>query len=205
MADLGGLIDVMKRFLIILMLFSVLSCGPDKGIYAALDSVGIPASVAQFRYQVKTPGGVQVQSTIVVPAAALAAIDAAIGLQIERISAARPAWTSYRRLDQYSVLLVDPMAYSEIDLPGAPLLRLHGGGLTAGTVIGILGSRKTVDRSYIVVPHHAGQDWRFMDFFFQAIRNESEHARECNEPNRLNPSPECEQFATWNDTHPHFP
>lgn len=187
------------------MLLSVLACGPDKGIYAALDSVGIPAHVAQFRYQVTTPGGVSVQSTQVVPAEALATIDAAIGLQIERISAARPAWVNYRRLDQYSVLLVDPMAYSEIDLPGAPLLRLHGGGTTAGTVIGILGSRKAVDRSYIVVPHQNGQDWRFMDWFFNAIRNESEHARECNEPNRLDPSPECEQFSGWQDVHPHFP
>jgi len=195
----------MKRILIILMLLSVLSCGPEKGIYVALDSVGIPGNVAQFRYQVTTPGGVSVQSTQIVPAEALSTIDAAIGLQIDRISAARPAWVNYRRLDQYSVLLVDPMAYSEIDLPGAPLLRLQGGGTTAGTVIGILGTRKTVDRSYIVVPHQNGQDWRFMDFFFQAIRNESEHARECNEPNRLDPSPECEQFAGWQDVHPHFP
>lgn len=195
----------MKRIFIILMLLSVLACGTDKGIYAALDSVGIPGNVAQFRYQVTTPGGVSVQSTQVVPAEALSTIDAAIGLQIDRISAARPAWVNYRRLDQYSVLLVDPMAYSEIDLPGAPLLRLHGGGTTAGTVIGILGSRKAVDRSYIVVPHQNGQDWRFMDFFFQAVRNESEHARECNEPNRLDPSPECEQFAGWQDVHPHFP
>jgi len=187
------------------MLLSVLSCGPEKGIYVALDSVGIPGNVAQFRYQVTTPGGVSVQSTQIVPAEALSTIDAAIGLQIDRISAARPAWVNYRRLDQYSVLLVDPMAYSEIDLPGAPLLRLQGGGTTAGTVIGILGTRKTVDRSYIVVPHQNGQDWRFMDFFFQAIRNESEHARECNEPNRLDPSPECEQFAGWQDVHPHFP
>lgn len=194
----------MKRIFIILLLLSVLSCGPDKGIYVALDSIGIPAHVAQFQYQVTTPGGVNVQSTVVVPAAALATIDAAISLQIDRISAARPAWVNYRRLDQYSVLLVDPTAYSEIDLPGAPLLQLRGG-TTAGTVIGILGTVKTVDRSYIVVPHQAGQQWRFMDFFFQAIRNESEHARECNEPNRLNPAAECEQFSGWQDVHPHFP
>lgn len=194
----------MKTALIFLALLFTASCGNDDRIHKALDSVGIPKHLAELKYTVTTPGGVRVLSTQPIPDAALATIDAAISLQIARISAARPAWTAHTRLDQYSVMLIDTETYSTVDMPGAPLIQLRGG-TTAGTVVGILGTRQTLGRSYIVVPHQNGQNWRFMDYFFQAVRNESEHDRECNEPNRLEPYAECEQYTGWNDVHPHFP
>lgn len=193
----------MLKYLLFISLITF-SCGTNNRIHKALDSIGIPAHFADLKHDVTTPGGVHVVSTQPIPAEALATIDAAISLQISKISAARPTWVNHTRLDQYSVMLIDTDTYSTVDMPGAPLIQLRGG-TTAGTVVGILGTRQTLDRSYIVVPHQNGQNWRFMDYFFQAIRNESEHDRECNEPNRLAPFSECEQYATWNDVHPHFP
>ena len=195
----------MKKLLLALLLFSFfISCSEKKGILAALSSVGIPGTAAEFRYSYTTPGGVSVQSTQEIPPRVLDIIDTSINLQITRISLARPTWNNHISLSNYSVLLIDPTAYSQIDLPGAPLIQLPGG-TTAGTVIGIHGTRKTVDLSYIVVPHQNGQNWRFLEFFSQAVYNESEHDRECNEPSRLAPYQECDQFSGWNDVHPHFP
>ncbi len=185
-----------------LILFLFRGCGEQKDIYTALDSIGIPSSAANLQYDYVTPGGVKVRSTQALPSVALSAIDEGITIQIGKINTARPTW-GVRNLNEYNVLVIEPTAYSEIDLPGAPLLQLRGG-TTAGTVIGILGS-KSMDRAYIVVPHQNGQQWRFIDYFREAVRNESEHYRECSVPTRGDPVYECEQFQGWNDVHPHFP
>lgn len=192
----------MKLLALALALVLFKGCGETKDINVALDSLGIPSSAAEFKHDYRTNGGVTVRSTERLPQAALNAIDEGISTQIAKINAARPTW-GVRSLSEYNVLVIEPTAYSEIDLPGAPLLQLRGG-TTAGTVIGILGS-KSMDKAYIVVPHQNGQNWRFIDYFREAVRNESEHYRECNEPDRNDPVYECEQFQGWNDVHPHFP
>jgi hypothetical protein len=190
--------------LLALILFAFKGCGETKDINVALDSLGIPSSAAAFKHDYRTNGGVTIRSTQELPQAALNAIDEGISTQIAKINAARPTWQNHNRLDQYYVLVIDPTAYSQIDLPGAPLIQMRSG-TTAGTVIGIGGTRSILDHSYIVVPHQNGQNWRFTDYFREAVRNESEHDRECNEPNRQDPVYECEQFQGWNDVHPHFP
>jgi hypothetical protein len=188
---------------LILTLFK--GCGETKDINVALDSLGIPSSAAEFKHDYRTIGGVTVKSTQELPQVALNAIDQGILWQIDRINHARPTWNAHNQLSQYYVLVIDPTAYSVDDrILGAPLIQLQGG-TTAGTVIGIGGTRSILDHSYIVLPHQNGQNWRFIDYFREAVRNESEHDRECNEPNRQDPVYECEQFQGWNDVHPHFP
>ncbi len=190
--------------LILLVIFTIAfkGCGETKGINVALDGLGIPTSAADFKHDYRTPQGVVVRSTQELPAIALNAIDEGIRMQIDRLDHLRPMWNNYKDIRQYKVLVVEPGAYSTVDLPGAPLLMLRDGVTTAGTVIGI-GGTASLGTTYIIVPHQKGQNWRFMDFFKEAVHNESEHARECNEPSSENPSPECTKFFGVNDKHPH--
>lgn len=193
--------------LILLVIFTIAfkGCGETKGINVALDGLGIPTSAANFKHDYRTPQGVMVRSTQELPASALNAIDEGIRMQIARTAQYRPEWTAHNQLSQYAVLVIEPTAYSQIDVPGAPLIQLSGG-TTAGTVIGIGGTKSIVDRSYIVIPHQNGQQWRFVNFFREAVMNESEHDNECNNPNRQSPVAECEMFQGWQDVHPHqFP
>jgi hypothetical protein len=185
-----------------LLVLGFKGCGHEKDINQALDAVGIPSSAAEFKHNYKTPAGIEVKSVVDLPPHALFAIDQGILIQIDRLDHLRPMWNNYKDIRQYKVLVVEPGAYSTVDLPGAPLLMLRDGVTTAGTVIGI-GGTASLGTTYIIVPHQNGQSWRFMDFFKEAVHNESEHARECNEPSRENPSPECTKFFGVNDKHPH--
>ncbi len=194
----------MKTLTLILMLALFKGCGEQKDIYTALDSIGIPSTAANLQYDYVTPGGVKVRSTQALPQVAIDAIDDGIRTQIARTATYRPQWLAMNSVDRYSVLVIEPTAYSEFDVPGAPLIQLRGG-TTAGTVIGV-GGTKSLDRAYIIVPHQVGQSWRFIDFFRDAVKNESEHVNECSNPDRNNPEPECDLFQGWKDVHPHqFP
>jgi hypothetical protein len=112
---------------LILMLALFKGCGETKDINVALDSLGIPSSAAAFKHDYRTAGGVTIRSTQELPQVALHAIDEGISIQIAKINAARPTWQNHNRLDQYYVLVIDPTAYSQIDLPGAPLIQMRSG------------------------------------------------------------------------------
>ena len=135
----------MKQTTLILTILLVLiasgfkGCGHEKDINQALDAVGIPSSAAEFKHNYKTPAGIEVKSVVDLPPHALFAIDQGILIQIDRLDHLRPMWNNYKDIRQYKVLVVEPGAYSTVDLPGAPLLMLRDGVTTAGTVIGIGG------------------------------------------------------------------
>ena len=123
-----------------LLVLGFKGCGHEKDINQALDAVGIPSSAAEFKHNYKTPAGIEVKSVVDLPPHALFAIDQGILIQIDRLDHLRPMWNNYKDIRQYKVLVVEPGAYSTVDLPGAPLLMLRDGVTTAGTVIGIGGT-----------------------------------------------------------------
>lgn len=193
----------MKHAILLLLVLALFKgCGEDKNINQGLDAIGIPSSHAEFKHEYTTPFGVKVRSTVKVPPQALDAIDRGILEQLDRINRAKPEWTNRQSPSQYAVLFVDPMATNVETEPGSPAILIKGV-QSAGTVIGWNGDAG-MKRSYIVAPHQDATQWRYLDYLKRTIWYESEHDRECNEPNERQPSDECRYYQTVNDVHPHF-
>lgn len=185
---------------IFLVIFSLgfRGCGDAKEIWNALDrEAGIPKHRAEFKKNYRTPGGVEVGSTVDVPANVLPFIDAGIRRQIACYNAKYPTWTKYRNLAEYKVLFVEPSGVSEVSLPGAPIIHVKGYA-SAGTCIGCNPISSVRPDLYIVLPHQKAQNWRFTEYLQNASDFESEHVREF--PNDYN------VFIRWaheGDIHPH--
>jgi hypothetical protein len=160
-----------------------------------LDLAGISDSYAQFKKDYTTPLGARVQSTVDVPARFLQLIDEGLQNQITRHNRAFPGWDKYKLVSEYDILLIDPMGTNEVTEPGSPHIKVRGIS-TAGTCLGVYPRTKL--KPYIVVPHQAGQDWRFEDYFMRSIWHESEHVREW-----LNDQSIFYYWAHSGDTHPH--
>ena len=193
----------MKALILIsLVLVFFKGCGEEKNINQGLDAVGIPSSHAEFKHSYRTPRGVDVKSTVEVPMNVLFTIDQGILMQLDRINIARPDWKNKLNPNQYAVLFVDPMATNVETDPGSPAILIKGI-QSAGTVIGFNGDAG-MKQSYIVAPHQADTQWRYIDYLRRTIWYESEHDRECNEPDPKNPSNDCYHFRGVNDIHPHF-
>lgn len=192
-------------------------------IWDALDvHLGIPKSYAKLRLRwwwpwgaslrQYTPKGACVWGTVKVPQAQLELIDEGVAEQIRNSSAVYPNWTKCRKISDYSVLVIDPMAINRVTEPGSPAIVVKGNQQAAGSGIGLAweGSVRedgtyslpgtAIDTPYIVVPHQAAQGWRFENYWRDSIRNESEHWALAfnNWALRLH-------YTGANDVHPIFP
>lgn len=143
-----------------------------KGQYITMHGVRIPK---KFPYEFRTHGGVLVRSVVDISVGIQAWIDEGIQRQIDAVGRLRPTWTACRRLSGYTVLLVEPMSYYSGDNPtiqGAPQLNVSDGRTASGMCIG---TGDTYSEPCAVIPHQAGQAWRFPEYFINSVRYESEH------------------------------
>jgi hypothetical protein len=172
----------------------------SKRIHNALDrEAGIPKHDANFKYSYRSPGGVQVASTVQVPSDALPLLDEGITNQITRHSGAHPEWVNYRNLSDYKVLFVEPSGVTVETDPGAPLIHVRGVS-SAGTTIGTTEYSSCRPNLYIVLPHQAAQGWSHRDYLMRSAWHESEHIREWENNRNV-----FYQFANAGDVHPHIP
>ena len=152
----------------------------DKKLKDACDrEAKIGGDYTDFQYSYTTRGGIEVESVVKLPDAALNAMESGINNQIRRYNAYKPDWKKGTKLIDYAVLVVKPMDYTEPTGPNnnrIACLSVYGGIKSAGTVVGALNSR--LGRPYIVVAHQANENWADMWFFQQAVDYESEHVRE---------------------------
>jgi hypothetical protein len=171
-----------------------------KRIWNALDrEAGIPKHNAMFKYAAVTPGGVQVRSTVEVPASALPFIDEGIDNQIKRHNNAYPHWAKYKNIAEYKALFVEPTATNQETEPGSPAIHVKGY-QSAGTCIGTTPLSSVRPSIYIVLPHQKNQGWRFTDYLMRSAWHESEHVREFSNDLTI-----FQQYANAGDIHPHVP
>lgn len=164
-----------------------------KNLWQALDGLGIPKHVAEFKHAALTPKGIEVKSTVPVPPEALATIDAGIDEQMKRFAVAYPDWPAGKRHSEYRVLFIDPMASNQ---DGSPAILVKGI-QTAGTCIGVHPGSPS-RQPWIVLPHQANRDWRFGEYLRNSAWFESEHYVEW-----LNDYPTFLRFVGEGDVHPH--
>lgn len=163
-----------------------------------------------FRGQ-RTPQGCKVRGVVDLPAAFLAFVDTGIQNQIDRYNVHYPTWENYKKISDYNILVVDPMATNVETDPGSPALLVHGY-QSAGTCIGVNPYdngkphpawqfwKRAVRVPWIVVPHQADSNWSHGDYFMNTIHNESEHVREATNDREVFMS-----YAITGDVHPHVP
>lgn len=159
-------------------------------IYYELDALRIPRP--NIKYSYTTPKGARVESVVPVPSRQLELIDEGITNQIVRYRNAFPNWTKGRNVNEYNVLIVNPMATNMVNEPGSPALMVSGV-QSAGTMIGI-----TRKEQWIVVPHQSDSNWQFEDYFVKTVWHESEHYVEA-----INDMTVFYQFVGAGDVHPH--
>lgn len=162
--------------------------------YDNINAKGIPRPKLKFKYT--SPNSVKVYSTVETPSRVLDFIDAGIRQTINRHKKAYPTWKRGMNLDEWRVLIVNPMATNEINEPGAPALKVKGI-QTAGTGIGIE-FKEYADREdqYIVIPHQAVKQWIFSQYLMNTVAHEAEHLLEFVNDHEI--------FTRWNanDIHP---
>ena len=138
-------------------------------------TLGIPPSRATFWSQNDrtTPMGARIRSTVPVPDAALATIDAALVQLQRRYKNRYPDWIYGFRHDSYDLLFVDPNGQIDEGEPkGAPTITVQGTE-SAGSCIPARYGGFPMD--YIVLPHQAGGNWQWADYLFNSVYNEGEH------------------------------
>lgn len=145
-----------------------------------IDFHGVPIP-RSFPYSTFTSAGVGVRSVVPIPSYVQNWIDEGIEQQIAAVTRIRPwiarskpEWMNGRDPANYTVLIIEPMGTYTGSVPtmqGAPVLFVEGIQASA-TNTGTGGNRGEIA---IVVPHQAGQDWRYDLLFRNAVRFESEH------------------------------
>ena len=159
-----------------------------------LDSLGIPKHKALFKHDYVSPGGVVIRSTVPVPDSAMAQIENGISRTIDRHSRHYPHWTKAKKLSDYAVLFVDPMATNVINEPGSPAILVRGV-QAAGTCIGVW-QFAAAERPYMVIPHQQETSWRYAEYLNNTAAHEGEHLIEF--------ANDFAVFSEWaaNDIHP---
>jgi hypothetical protein len=149
-----------------------------------------------------TKKGVQVVSPVLVPDAALDAIDEGIQKAIDRMPA---EWTGGRDLAEYRVNFVTPDGCC--GSAGNPYL-VRGGIQTWGYVSGISSDPTgNSDHMAIVMPHQQDNGWAHPEWVSGTAWSETEHLLERKASIQRN---DPEIFWKWqragaDDTHPHRP
>lgn len=186
----------MKKFIIILLfLLFAISCKESKpnGTVNGLP-VPFPSTFAFNKY---SPKGVYIVANVDVPESAISAIEAGISGAIRSYRASQPSWTNKLNESDFIVAFIDPHGISQIDLPGAPILKVSGIS-SAGTVIGVGGQK--FSPAIIVLPHQQAQNWQFLKYLKFSTWNEGEHDIE-----HANSIEVFMTYAVSNDVHPHTP
>jgi hypothetical protein len=172
----------------------------------AYQNNGIPKTFRQFKHSGTTPGGAEYRSTVPFPLDAQRAYDAGIQKQIDIFTQSPDYrhWPNARNISDYRLDLIEPSGINEVNEPGAPHTTVDGI-TTAGTVIGMgemWEELKLFPR--LVIPHQAGQGWRFLNYLRDTAWFEGEHL--CEFMNRTS-SPEnlYLYYTHMGDVHPHRP
>lgn len=141
-----------------------------------------------------TKKGVTVVSPVVVPDAALDAIDEGIAIQISKMPA---TWAQARRVTDYPVHFVAPEATNQDGSPALIVSGTQSAGTVAGTLCG-LNSGGASGTPYLKLPYQT--DWQYLDYLRNSVQFESEHLSESKN--------DCQEFMKWtgpSDRHPHRP
>ena len=160
---------------------------------------GVPIP-KKFKYHLITHGGVSIRSVVPVPSFVQDWIDEGIQKQIDCVERVRPYWNAFRTLADYTVFLIEPMGYysgSNPTMQGAPQLTVADGRNASAMNIGT--GNDGYPTPTAVIPHQAGQDWRFEVLMRNAARFESEHIVLWGNDQRW-----YYEFTGANDIHPVF-
>lgn len=159
----------------------------------------------RFNHQYERPDGGHVVSIYPIPesvrAEALARIVRGLQRTIDASQARNPSWRNYLNTRDFDIVhLVEPM---KRNMDGSPALMVYGQYQSAGTVWNVWSPNgEYIGPPYLVLPDqgHPDYGWRFLPYFEESVRNESEHAREW-----VNSYAVFLQFTGPNDVHPHWP
>ena len=169
------------------------------------DVMPFPLEENAFRHQYERPDGGYILTRYPIPEDKLPEVmeRAVRGLQrtIDASQAANPHWDKYTHTVNFDhIWMVEPHTRNQ---DGSPALIVYGQYQTAGTVWNTWGvAGQWLGNPYIVLPDqgHPDYGWRYMEYFEESVRNESEHAREW-----VNDYPTFIRFAIAGDVHPHWP
>lgn len=159
----------------------------DQEMIDNLDGLGVSEEFRTFKHNYRTPLGVEVRSTVPVPANFLSAIDEGFQWQIEHFNTILPEWSLHKNIADRVVLVINPNrtyepggnpsppCQNKVNEPGAPCMFVKGI-QTAGTVVGLHERWEALDKKpAVVLPHQETQGWAFREYFKTTIRHESEH------------------------------